>query len=72
MNTKELQIEMLRHNETGEHLSNYLGITRQTLSRKMSSENSSDFTQSEIKKIKEHYNLSVERISEIFFDENLS
>ena len=72
MNTKELQIEMLRHNETGEHLSKYLGITRQTLSRKMSSENSSDFTQSEIKKIKEHYNLSVERISEIFFDENLS
>lgn len=67
MNSNELKIEMMRHNETGENLAAFLGISRTTLSCKMSANQNSDFTQSEIAKIKEHYNLSSERLTEIFF-----
>lgn len=67
MNSQELRVEMIRHNETGEHLAAYLGISRQTLSNKMSYSQNSDFTQAEIAKIKEHYDLSNDRIVEIFF-----
>lgn len=67
MNSKELKIEMLRHNETGEQLSQHLGISRQTLSNKMSENNNAAFTQQEIAKIKEHYDLSNDRLAEIFF-----
>ena len=72
MNEKELLVEMQRHNETREQLSNFLGITRQTVARKMSDENNSDFTMGEIKKIKEHYDLSIERLEEIFFNTEVS
>lgn len=72
MNSKELKVEMMRHNETGEHLSEYLGISRQTLSNKMSEKQGAEFTQSEIAKIVEHYGLSSERMMEIFFKENMS
>lgn len=67
MNSKELKIEMMRHNETGEDLARAIGMARQTLSNKMSENNTSDFTQGEIAKIKEHYSLTNDRVSEIFF-----
>lgn len=67
MNSNELKIEMMRHNETGEHLAAHLGISRQTLSNKMSKNQTTDFTQQEIAKIKEHYALSNDRVAEIFF-----
>ena len=72
MNSKELKIEMMRHNETGEHLSGYLGISRQTLSNKMSEKQGAEFTQSEISKIVEHYKLSSDRMMEIFFAQEMS
>lgn len=72
MNSKELKIEMFKHDETGEHLAEILGISRQTLSNKMSEKQGTEFTQSEIAKISEHYNLSNERIVEIFFAVNMS
>lgn len=72
MNSKELKIEMLRNNETGEILSAYLGISRQTLSNKMSEKQNAEFTQNEIAKIAEHYNLTNDRIAEIFFAPNMS
>ena len=64
--TNELKIEMLRHNDTGEDLAKALGITRQTLSRKMN-ENNADFTQGEISVIRARYDLTGERIEQIFF-----
>lgn len=67
LNSKELKIEMMRHNETGEHLAKYLKISRQTLSNKMSENQNTEFTQQEIAKIKEHYDLSSDRVVEIFF-----
>ena len=68
MNKNELLIEIQKHNETIKQLANYLGIETQTLERKMSDDTDSDFTMGEIKKIKEHYNLTSERVDEIFFN----
>ena len=66
MNGTELRVEMLRHNETGEDLAKALGITRTTLSAKMNNR-TAEFTQKEIAIIKDHYDLSPERMTEIFF-----
>jgi transcriptional regulator with XRE-family HTH domain len=66
MNGNELKVEMLRHGETGKDLAKKLGITRTTLSAKMNSKRA-EFTQKEIATIKEHYDLTPERITEIFF-----
>ena len=71
MNIKELKVEMIRHGDTGKDLANALGITRQTLSRKFNS-NDADFTQSEIAAIQKRYQLSGERVTEIFFAKNVS
>ena len=71
MNIKELKVEMIRHDDTGEDLAKALGIARQTLSRKLNSDKT-DFMQSEIAIIQKRYNLSGERIAEIFFAENVS
>lgn len=71
MNIKELRVEMLRHGDTGKDLASALGISRQTLSRKLNSDNA-DFTQSEIAIIQKRYNLSGERIGEIFFADEVS
>lgn len=71
MNIKELKVEMLRHDDTGEDLAKALNITRQTLSRKLNSENA-DFTQGEIAAIQKRYQLSGDRITEIFFAEAVS
>lgn len=64
MNKIELRVEMVRRNETIEDLAKVLGIVRPTLSAKI---NGKGFTQKEIATIKEHYNLSPERVAEIFF-----
>lgn len=72
MNENELLIEIQKHNETIKQLANYLGIETQTLERKMSDDTDSDFTMGEIKKIKEHYNLTIERVDEIFFSAEVS
>ena len=72
MNENELLIEIQKHNETIGQLANYLGIETQTLERKMSDDTDYDFTMGEIKKIKEHYKLTSERVDEIFFNLELS
>ena len=71
MNIQELKVEMIRHNDTGKDLADALGISRQTLSRKFHARNT-DFSQGEISTIQKRYNLSGERIGEIFFAENVS
>lgn len=65
-NTNELRVEMLRYGDTGQILAKYLGITHPTFSNKLN--NNAEFTQEEICKIKVRYNLSCERVDEIFFD----
>lgn len=71
MNIKELKVEMIRHDDTGEDLAKALNISRQTLSKKINSDNA-DFTQGEIATIQKRYNLSGDRVSEIFFADYVS
>lgn len=71
MNAKELRVEMIRHDDTSETLAEALGITRQTLSRKINGEGA-DFTKKDMDIIIERYSLSGERFAEIFFANNVS
>jgi len=68
MNKRELKAEIVRFGDNCGDLAEALGISRQTLSNKMSG-NNAQFTQNEINTMKERYNLSPVRITEIFFSE---
>lgn len=48
-------------------LSKVVGCTRETLSKKINEWEGSEFTQSEIKVIKNRYNLTPEEVDQIFF-----
>ena len=66
MNTQKLKAVMALNGETSGELAAHLGIARSTLSLKMR-EKGAEFTQSEIAKIKSHYNLTAEELEGIFF-----
>ncbi|MBO7357984.1 MAG: hypothetical protein J6U37_05700 [Lachnospiraceae bacterium] len=70
MNSIELDVEMKRHGDTGGTLSKALGISQSTFSLKRSGK--AEFTQREMSVIVTRYNLSGERLLEIFFTEELS
>ncbi len=70
MNSNELRAEIARHGETGTMLAKYLGVANATLSKKLNGK--VEFTQSEIGAIKNHYNLSSDRVVEIFFALDMS
>lgn len=72
MNKIALRIKMLEYGDNGLSLSKYLGISRSTLSAKISKNSKSEFTQSEILKIKKRYNLTSDEVNEIFFEEKVS
>lgn len=71
MNKNRLESVMKLHGDTGGTLSAYLGISRQQFSKKIN-DKSAEFTQSEIARIKQKYNLSPEEIDGIFFDKKVS
>ena len=66
MNKRLLKSKMVMHGDTQETLAEYLGITPFTLSKKINEKHKAGFTQPEIVKIKEKYNLSAEDIDAIF------
>ena len=72
MNKNELEAMMKRHGDTGGTLSEYLGIARSTFSAKINETNGAEFTQGEIRKIKERYCLSADDIDIIFFSKKVS
>ena len=72
MDTNKLKSKMAFYGDTGKELANYLQISRSTLSSKINETNGSEFTQSEILKIKEKYHLSSNEIDEIFFNPKVS
>lgn len=71
MDTKRLRAKMILFGDTGAELSEYLSISRTTLSSKMNN-NGAEFTQGEILKIKDRYNLTGNEIDEIFFNKQVS
>lgn len=63
MNERLLKAEMILYGDNLESLAEYLGMTRQTLSRKIKE---ATFTQEEMTKIKIRYNLTDEKFAQIF------
>ncbi len=72
MDKLRLESVMRLHGDTGETLSDYLGIARSTFSAKKNETNGAEFTQGEIAKIKARYNLQADEIDMIFFAEKVS
>ncbi|MBC1522441.1 XRE family transcriptional regulator [Listeria aquatica] len=68
MDKGKLKSIIVLNNDTQNSLSLFLGISPQTFSSKINEKNGSEFTQTEIKKIKERYKLSAEDINDIFFN----
>lgn len=72
MNKQKLESVMKLHNDNGQTLAQYLGIARPTFSNKLNETRGAEFTQGEIRLIKERYNLSAEEVDMIFFDQKVS
>lgn len=72
MNKNKLESVMKLHNDTGQSLAEYLGIARPTFSNKLNERRGAEFTQGEIKRIKEKYHLSADEVDSIFFNEKVS
>lgn len=66
MNKKALRSIMVLHGDTNRDLAELLGKTVQSVSAKMN-EKGAEFTQGEIVKIRDRYNLTAEQIATIFF-----
>lgn len=70
MNSNKLRSVMVLHGDTGGKLAAAIGISQQSLSAKINGKR--QFTQDEIRKIKERYGLSAEEVDEIFFAQRVS
>ncbi len=68
MNKAFLRSVMALYGDTSKDLADYLGISEQSLSKKIN-ENDTEFKQGEIKRIKVRYNLSADQVDLIFFAE---
>lgn len=66
MNKNMLESVMKLHGDTGGMLAEHLHIARSTFSAKINETNGAEFTQNEIRIIKEKYDLSAEQIDNIF------
>lgn len=70
MNKTQFKVMLIENHETQDELAKGLGITGTTLSYKLSGR--SEFTQGEIRKIKERYGLTPEQVELIFFTDDVS
>lgn len=68
MNTVLLKSKMVLFGDTNMTLGKALNIAYQTVSAKINNTNGAEFTQGEIKAIKQRYNLTATEIDEIFFN----
>lgn len=66
MNKRHLKAVMIAHGDNYKSLSEYLGITVSTFSKKINEKRKAGFTQPEILMIKERYSLTAEEIDTIF------
>lgn len=71
MDSNRLKSVMALHGDTNATLARYLGITDQSLRKKMA-EDGTEFKQGEIAGIKERYNLTAEEVDLIFFNVQVS
>lgn len=64
MNVKELKVEMLRHGDTCGELAKALGFSSVSMSSRLSGK--TDFSRREIEIIRDRYDLSADRVVQIF------
>lgn len=69
MDVARLKSVMVLHGDNGGKLAKALGISPQRLSAKINEHKGAEFTQGEITKIKNRYNLTPEELEQIFFAE---
>lgn len=67
MNKNELVSKMKKHGDRNEDLAKYIGVSPQRFSAKLNGTGGAEFTQGEIQKVKEKYNLTSEEVDAIFF-----
>lgn len=60
--------KMKLFDDTNESLAKYMGISRSRLNAKINETGGAEFTQGEIQKIKDKYNLSNDEVNAIFFN----
>ena len=72
MNKKKLESVMKLFDDTGQTLAEYLGIARPTFSNKLNETRGAEFTQGEIRMMKERYHLTAPDVAAIFFDSQVS
>ncbi|EAD0738624.1 XRE family transcriptional regulator [Listeria monocytogenes] len=72
MNKKGLRILLLANDDNQGTLANYLGISEQTLSKKINEREGAEFSQTEIRLIKDKYQLTAEEVDDIFFKQHVS
>ena len=70
MNARELKAQMVRKDKSVDQLCTALGISRSAWFRKVGGE--SEFTQGEIKALREELDLDDQQVMMIFFDEKVS
>lgn len=70
MNSNKLRAAMALHGDTGQRLSQAIGISHNTFSKKLNGQVS--FVQNEIQAISERYSLSPDEIVDIFLDSKVS
>lgn len=66
MQSKLFRSKMVLHDDTLQTVSEYLGITRQTLAEKL--QGTSEFKQTEIDRLITRWNLTPHEVVQIFFD----
>ena len=72
MNKQKLRSIIVYNDDTQTKLANYLGMANQTFSKKINEKDGAEFSQTEIKLIKEKYQLSAEEVDDIFFSQYVS
>lgn len=67
MNKNKLVGVIHSHGDTQEIVAKAIGISLQRFNAKLNETNGAEFTQGEIQRIKERYNLGAEEVDSIFF-----
>ena len=72
MNKRKLAALMAEYGDTQKTLSSSIGVSLSRFNAKLNETGGAEFGQTEITNISKRYNLSPERIAEIFFDSAVS
>lgn len=67
MNKNLLRSKMVLRGDTNRSLAEFLGISEPTLSMKLNEHRGREFTQGEIRKLRERYDLTDQEVTLIFF-----